>query len=181
MSREQFVQIQQSVRQTAPRERGLHQIIGEHALGFVNLAQACKQGNMQRMMDSWIDIDRCNQRWTDLIANGEHLDSPFRLVTSDLVQAYSRELQSSILHGQTTNSLQSVIDKESSFYSQLTGHSKDEIKSQWNAYVDSVGRMISIMNSHGPDTESFYTCATDCVRHGQLLGHWLNYKLYHKK
>lgn len=156
----------------------LAQTMGQHAVGMVETIRGCALKEPMQMMNGWAEVERANHEWTAIVANGERPESQFRQVAAGVVSSFSQDLRQ---HAMTLNSdydLEPTLDRSSTFCSKLSNRSLENMRRHWEDYAGNISRLSRLARSRGPNSESFFTCAADCVRSGQLLGRWLDCTIF---
>ena len=153
----------------------LDHAFGEHAIAMVNFIRSTRKA------DDWENVERANRMLVTIVADGEHPESVFRQTVSNLISVFSIRLFSIITQDHEFNRLDDTFVQIARFYSKLGNRSYDDMKKHWVDYAGSVVRMANVAESHGKDSESFFICASDCVRSGQLLGRWLDYAVFDRR
>lgn len=156
----------------------LSQSMGQHAVGMVQMIRGHAVKDQIEMMNGWTEVQNAAHDWTSIVANGERSTSQFRQVTSSVISSFSNQLRDHAIGCDTLGSLEPTIDRSSSFCSKLGNRSMDTMREPWENYTFNISRMARVARTHGTNSESFFTCAADCVRSGQLLGRWLDCTIF---
>lgn len=146
----------------------LDQALGDHAISMVNYVQS----------QDWGDVQRANRDWVSMVASGEHPASDFFVLVDGMAKSFSEGLRFIVDDNQPYSIMEPIMEEIARFYSRLGNRSYDDMKTQWNDYARSVVRVARVYETHGKDSHSFFICAGDCVRSGQLLGRWLHHAVY---
>lgn len=155
------------------------QLIGEHAVGMVQLAEADRKNNKRGLMSAWAHISKVNGEWLTLICPILHEgNKEFYRVSERIINNYSEVLGDFILDthlDEMRKKVDEILELETAFYTALVPDNKQEAtKKQWVDYTHSIGNMIYTMDRYGPESDSYYHSAASCVLAGKLLGQWLD-------
>ncbi len=156
----------------------LSQAMGQHAVGMVKMIRGRTLQDQIEMMNGWAEVEQANHEWTDIVANGERPTSQFRQVAAGVVSSFSNHLRDHAMDHATLRDLDATLDRSSTFCSKLSNRSMDTMRDHWDNYAHNISRLSRVARTHGPNSESFFTCAADCVRSGQLLGRWLDCTIF---
>lgn len=157
------------------------QIVGEHAMHFVDFLAADREKDKRRQLTTWVKINDVNRNWLQLVCPILHeTNEAFYNVTSKLIQNYSHVIGDFIIDADSlqTEKIEEMAKLGGDFYAALVDPNKREAtRKQWVEYTKSIGSMIYNYDMHGPTSHNFLHAANDCICAGQLLGAWLDTSL----
>lgn len=152
------------------------QLLGEHALCKIALAEAAAARRPMGILDAWVQLDRLNREWASLIAD-ESAPDAFRRTSQRLVHGYSRLLGEWIVdpaaRAPRDQDIARIADVESRFYASLdkrSMHAKDALRRSWEHYTRALVGLVGTLAREGPDAENYHWAGADCITAGRALG-----------
>lgn len=159
------------------------QIIGEHAVRLCTLTKDENTDSKRGLMSGWVDIHKLNNEWVHLVTQNDNPNSEFVQTTNNLIHGYSEALGDYVLDKASgpewRKKLSHIVKTEAKFFEAL-GSSNINTSNQWVDYTGSVITMVNIMGKYGPNSESYYIAAANCIEKGIMLGNSLDL-LFRKK
>ena len=153
------------------------QLVGEHAVRFIDLAKADRKNDRRSLMSTWVHITKLNDEWVSLLSPVVNNDE-FTTITGQLVTGYAEVIGDFILdtHLEDTHKkVQHVSKLEQDFYAELVDEQlKSATRKQWADYTYSIGSMIQTLDRYGVESEAFHFAAACCIHSAKLLGSWLD-------
>jgi len=154
------------------------QLVGEHALHFVDFLVADREKDKRRQLTTWVKINTVNQDWLQLICPVLHENNEsFYNASRKLINTYSNVIGDFIIDSNSLHSekVQHIAKLEGDFYAALVDSDKREsTRKQWITYTHAIGTMIYDHDIHGSKSQQFKYSAATCIYAGQLLGAWLD-------
>ena len=154
------------------------QLVGEHAIRFIELAKADRKNDRRALMSTWVHITKLNDEWVSLLSPIAANNEEFTSITGQLVTGYAEVIGDFILdtHLEDTHKkVQHISKLEQDFYAELVDEKlKSATRKQWADYTYSIGHMIQSLDRYGIDSDSFHYAAASCIHSAKLLGSWLD-------
>jgi hypothetical protein len=168
------------------------QLVGEHALHFVDLMLADRAGDKRAMMSTWVKISRLNDDWLTLVCPVHHDDNKeFRSVSEKVIGRYAEVLGDYILdtnasligsqctRADTDRKVAEIVKHEADFYASLvSANNKELTKRHWLDYTRSIGSAVFALDTYGNESDVFYNYATYCIHTARALGRWLDHAVW---
>ena len=186
-ARNRFWQIRMGVLDGRPVTT-LTQIMAINSLHITGMMKARVASNFQSVYDHWSAMEALNTCWVQLVM------SPFKYrskdqnvgpvptqtqldrlhkIAFDMARGYTSTIAELVLSGKVSvGKLERMVEAESNFYSTVmraTPQQQHETRQHWYAHTNSV---IQLMDTY--DADDFDHLACRCIKHGKLLGAWLD-------
>ena len=178
----EFENIRGTVMNVRENRHSFVQLIGEHALRFVEFIDADRTNNKRQLMATWVRISNINNEWLALMCPILHeTNAEFHAISKRLINDYAEVLGDFILDSNTIHSeksrkkVETIASLEGDFYAALVDdHKRISTKKQWTDYTHSIGAMVYNYDMYGPKSDAYLHSATMCIHAGKLLGAWLD-------